>query len=44
MLLVAQDYECHQGNDMHKASKEHYEKDKKKISNHLIIVSWYQEN
>ena len=29
MLLVAQDYQCHQAKDMHKASKAHYQQDKK---------------
>ena len=45
MLLVAQDYQCHQGKDKHIASKEHYQNDKKKFSNHhWMIVSWNQEN
>ena len=29
MLLVAQDCQCRQGKDMHKASKEHYQEDEK---------------
>ena len=29
MLLVAQDYQCHQGKDKHIASKEHHQNDKK---------------
>ena len=36
MLLVAQDYQCHQGKRMHKASTT---KKTKKFSNHLIIMS-----
>ena len=40
MLLVAQDYQCHQGKDMHKASKlaRSTIKKTKKFSYHLIIV------
>ena len=29
MLLVAQDYQCHQGKDKHITNKEHYQNDKK---------------
>ena len=41
MLLVAQDYQCHQGKDMHKASKEHYQKDKKiqQSFDHCVLKS-----
>ena len=41
MLLVAQDYQCHQGKRMHKASKEHYKKDKKiqQSFDHYVLKS-----
>ena len=41
MLLVAQDYQCHQGKDIHKASKELYQKDKKiqQSFDHCVLKS-----
>ena len=41
MLLVAQNYRCHQGKDMHKASKEHYQRDKtiQQLFDHCVLKS-----
>ena len=39
MLLVPQNYQCHQGKDMHKASKEHYQTDKtiQQLFDHYVL-------
>ena len=41
MLLVPQNYQCHQGKDMHKASKEHYQADKtiQQLFDHCVLKS-----
>ena len=41
MLLVPQNYQCHQGKDMHKASKEHYQTDKtiQQLFDHCVLKS-----
>ena len=41
ILLLAQNYRCHQGKDMHKASKEHYQRDKtiQQLFDHCVLKS-----
>ena len=41
MLLVPQNYQCHQGKDMHKASKKHYQTDKtiQQVFDHCVLKS-----
>ena len=41
MLLLAQNYRCHQGKDMHRASKELYQRDQKiqQLFDHCVLKS-----